>query len=89
MAVEWALRLQMICGCMNLVCFLILSLFFLLLILLSLDSEAPIVDSVREDLLKMLDIDRFFPDISFVADETKIKAHKCILASRSSYFERY
>jgi len=28
-----------------------------------------------------------FADITFVLGDTKIKAHKCILASRSNFFE--
>jgi len=39
-----------------------------------------------KDLLKMLDSGNF-ADVTFVLGETKVKAHKCILASRSNFFE--
>ena len=34
----------------------------------------------------MLDSENF-ADVTFVVGDTKVKAHKCILASRSSFFE--
>jgi len=38
-----------------------------------------------KDMLAMLD-NGTFADVTFVLGDTKIKAHKCILASRCSFF---
>jgi hypothetical protein len=37
-------------------------------------------------MLKML-ANENFADVTFVVGDTKVKAHKCILASRSNFFE--
>ena len=41
---------------------------------------------MSKDLLKMLE-NEHFADVTFVVGDTKVKAHKCILASRSNFFE--
>jgi hypothetical protein len=41
---------------------------------------------MSKDLLKMLENENF-ADVTFVVGDTKVKAHKCILASRSHFFE--
>jgi len=41
---------------------------------------------MSKDLLKMLETGKF-ADVTFVVGDTKVKAHKCILASRSDFFE--
>jgi hypothetical protein len=41
---------------------------------------------MSKDLLNMLDSENF-ADVTFILGETKLKAHKCILAARSSFFE--
>jgi len=41
---------------------------------------------MSKDLLRMLENENF-ADVTFVVGDTKVKAHKCILASRSNFFE--
>jgi len=41
---------------------------------------------MSKDLVGMLDNENF-ADVTFVVGDTKLRAHKCILASRSSFFE--
>jgi len=40
---------------------------------------------MAKDLLRMLESEHF-TDVIFVVGDTKVKAHKCILASRSNFF---
>ena len=42
---------------------------------------------MSKDMLRMLSNENF-ADVTFVIGDTKIKAHKCILASRSISFEK-
>jgi len=41
---------------------------------------------MSKDLLGMLENGNF-ADVTFVVGDCKLKAHKCILASRSSFFQ--
>lgn len=41
---------------------------------------------LSRDLLRMLENENF-ADVTFILGETRVKAHKCILASRSNFFE--
>lgn len=46
-------------------------------------------DTFRTDVLKMLDNPSFYPDFIFKVGEKTIRAHKCLIASRSAYFDTY
>ena len=41
---------------------------------------------LHRDMLQMLEMGEF-SDVTFIINETRIKGHKCILASRSSFFK--
>jgi hypothetical protein len=53
--------------------------------MLSIGVQVP-EPQMSKDLLRMLENGKF-ADVTFVLGDTKIKAHKCILASRSKFFE--
>ncbi len=53
--------------------------------MLSIGVQVP-EPQISKDLLRMLESGKF-ADVTFVLGDTKIKAHKCILASRSNFFE--
>mmetsp|Transcript_40908 Transcript_40908/g.53597 ORF Transcript_40908/g.53597 Transcript_40908/m.53597 type:complete len:131 (+) Transcript_40908:1073-1465(+) len=42
--------------------------------------------NLHRDMLNLLDTGEF-SDVTFIINETRIKGHKCILASRSSFFK--
>ena len=52
---------------------------------LSIGVQVP-EPQMSKDLLRMLESENF-ADVTFVVGDTKVKAHKCILASRSNFFE--
>jgi hypothetical protein len=52
---------------------------------LSIGVQVP-EPQMPKDLLRMLESEHF-ADVTFVVGDTKVKAHKCILASRSNFFE--
>lgn len=53
--------------------------------MLSIGVQVP-EPQMSKDLLKMLE-NEHFADVTSVVGDTKVKAHKCILASRSNFFE--
>ena len=54
--------------------------------LLSIGVQIP-ETSMSKDLLSMLETGKF-GDVTFAVGDKKIVAHKCILASRSVFFEK-
>ena len=42
--------------------------------------------NLHKDMLNLLETGEF-SDVTFIISETRIKGHKCILASRSSFFK--
>lgn len=54
--------------------------------MLSIGVQVP-EPQLPKDLLKMLENDKTFADVTFVVGDARIMAHKCILASRSKFFE--
>ena len=53
--------------------------------MLSIGVQVP-EPQMSTDLIRMLESEKF-ADVIFVVGDTKVKAHKCILASRSSFFQ--
>ncbi len=53
--------------------------------MLSIGVQVP-EPQLSRDLLRMLDNENF-ADVTFILGDTRVKAHKCILASRSNFFE--